>query len=85
MWLVRLLILVLVLAALPLIVRIVTGFVAALLGRPAGPARPRSQCPRCNDTGWVATGEAIKKACECGAVPPDARGPVIELGQKDRR
>ncbi len=85
MWLARLLILVLVLAALPLIVRIVTGFVTALLGRSVGPARPRYRCPRCNDTGWIATGEAIKRACECGAVAPDARGPVIELGQKDRR
>ena len=81
MWLGRLLLFVAILALLPLLRRILVGFFAGLFGRPA---RPRTQCPRCGGSGWITAGAGMKKACGCGAIPPEGRGPIIDV-EGDRR
>ena len=81
MWIVRLLFFVLIMALLPLIVRVVSAVVMGLFGRPA----PRGRaCRLCGGTGWVAAGEGTRRACGCGTVPADARGPVIDVESRDR-
>ena len=80
MWLGRLLIFALILTLLPLIRRVLVGFFAGLLGRPA---RTAARCPRCHGSGWIAAEAGVKKACGCGAVPPEARGPIIDVGKRN--
>ncbi len=78
MWMTRLLIFILILALLPLLRRILVGLFAGLLGQAA---RPRGRCPRCGGSGWLETTAGMKKQCGCGAVPPEGRGPVIDVGR----
>ena len=77
----RLLLFVAILALLPLLRRILAGFFTGLLG---GPTRPRARCPRCGGSGWIAAPAGMKKACGCGTVPPEGRGPIIDV-DGDRR
>jgi hypothetical protein len=85
-WLGRLLLIIAILALLPLLRRILVGFFTGLLGGPqsGGSRRPRARCPRCNGSGWIAAPAGMKKACSCGIVPPEGRGPIIDVGD-DRR
>ncbi len=77
----RLLLFVAILALLPLLRRIMVGFFTGLL---SGPARSRMRCRRCGGTGWIAAPAGMKKACGCGAIPPEGQGPIIDVGG-DRR
>jgi len=91
MWLGRLLLFIAILALLPLLRRILVGFFSGLLGgaQPGGPQvggrkRPRARCLRCGGSGWIDAPAGMKKACGCGIVPPEARGPIIDV-DPDRR
>jgi len=81
MWLSRLLLMIVILAMLPLLRRILAVFITGLLG---GPNRARVRCRRCGGSGWIAAPAGMKKACGCGIVPPEGRGPIIDVGA-DRR
>jgi hypothetical protein len=76
-WLSRLLLFIAILALLPLLRRILAELLAGLLGR--GSRRP-ARCPKCGGSGWITAGGGMKKACGCGAVPPEGRGPIIDVG-----
>lgn len=86
MWLGRLLLFIAILALLPLLRRILLGFFSGLLGgaQPGGRRPPRAVCPRCGGSGWIPAPAGMKKACGCGIVPPEARGPIIDV-DPDRR
>ena len=88
MWLGRLLLMIAILALLPLLRRILVGFFTTLLSgsQQGGTHRPRRQvrCIRCGGSGWIAAPAGMKKACGCGIVPPEGRGPIINVGP-DRR
>ena len=86
MWLGRLLLFIAILALLPLLRRILVGFFTGLMGgaQPGGPGRARGRCLRCGGSGWIAAPAGMKKACSCGIVPPEGRGPIIDVGS-DRR
>ena len=85
MWLGRLLLFIAILALLPLLRRILVGFFTAQPGgsRQGGPRR-RARCLRCGGSGWIAAPAGMKKACGCGIVPPEGRGPIIDV-DPDRR
>ena len=81
-WLLRVLLFVFLLALLPKVLRFLGAIVTSALG---GGSRREVQCRRCNGTGWIAAGEGMKRACECGASSIDAKGPVIDLRAEDRK
>jgi len=81
MWLSRLLLMIVILALLPLLRRILTVFITGLLG---GSNRARARCPRCGGSGWIPAPAGMKKACGCGIVPPEGRGPIIDVGAERR-
>jgi hypothetical protein len=81
MWLGRLLLFIVILALLPILQRILAAFFGGLFGRPS---RRRTRCPRCGGSGWITAGAGMKKACGCGTVPPEGRGPIIDVGSDKR-
>ena len=80
-WLLRALLIVFALALLFKGLRFLGAIATSALG---GGSRREVQCRRCNGTGWIAAGEGMKRACECGASSIDAKGPVIDLRAEDR-
>ena len=74
MWLIRMLQFVLAAFLMSLIARSVLAFMTGLSG---GRSNRRRRCPKCRDTGWVAVEGSTHRACDCGILPDETRGRII--------
>jgi len=75
MWLIRMLRFVLVTVLAVVLARSVMAFVSALFG---GRPQRKRLCPKCRGTGWVAVDAATQRACDCGVLPEETQGRILD-------
>ena len=75
MFLIRILRFILFGFLLTLIARTALAFVSGLSG---GRSDRRRLCSKCRGTGWIAIEGATHRACDCGVLPDETRGRIVE-------
>lgn len=71
---------ILLFVVLALLAFVVYGAIAAFVSGLRGLTSNRKPlCPNCRGTGWVTLDRSTQRSCDCGIVPAEKKGPIIDV------